>query len=188
MGRGPPRLGKEARCFMTNKLLQAVGELLYGPRWQTDLSRDISVADRTVRRWLSGEDDVPYGAWRDIYFRLENRTTELERMKYRLSGLVGTRTMTLQPIPNSKALADIYGVEFAMTSEDGTIYRCLARREFFDDHSVPERRTQVVFFEKYAQSFYQAASAKYDMREFNGDMIIIGNDDIVLMPQLPQVS
>jgi hypothetical protein len=71
-----------------------------------------------------------------------------------------------------------------MTSEEGRTYRCLARREFFDDHSVPEPRTQVVFFERHAHSFYMAASAKYDMREFNGNLIIIGNDDIILMPDV----
>jgi len=165
LGKDPPKRARRPD-FITNKLLRTIGETLYGPRWQTDLSRDISVADRTMRRWVSGEDDVPYGAWRDIYFRLQNRTADLERVKYRLSGLLGARAMTLQPIPNSKPNPDIYGVEFAMRSQDGAIYRCLARREFFDEHSVPESRTQVVFFERHAQSFYQAASVKYDMREF----------------------
>jgi hypothetical protein len=39
---------------MTTKLLSDVGEALYGPRWHTDLSRDLGVADRTMRRWMAG--------------------------------------------------------------------------------------------------------------------------------------
>jgi hypothetical protein len=170
---------------MTNNLLRTIGEQLYGPRWQTDLSRDISVSDRTMRRWTSGEDDVPEGAWRDIYHRLDNRVTDLDRTKYRLSGLIGARAMTLQPIPNSEAKADIYGVEFAMRTETGGIVRCLARREFFDDRSCLTSSVKVAFFNRHACSFHVAASVKYDMREFTGDMIVIGNDDIILLSLPP---
>lgn len=35
-------------------LLRLVGEALYGPQWQTPLSRDLKVTDRTVRNWASG--------------------------------------------------------------------------------------------------------------------------------------
>jgi len=39
---------------MSPELLRRVGEALYGDQWQTPLSRELEVADRTVRRWLSG--------------------------------------------------------------------------------------------------------------------------------------
>ena len=48
------------------KLLTAVGVALYGPRWQSDLARDLGVSDRTVRRWVSGEDIPRQGVWRDL--------------------------------------------------------------------------------------------------------------------------
>ena len=42
--------------MLTPDLLRQVGEALYGERWQTPLSRALGVGDRTVRRWVSGED------------------------------------------------------------------------------------------------------------------------------------
>ncbi len=35
--------------------LIAVGERLYGARWQSALARALGVSDRTVRRWLAGD-------------------------------------------------------------------------------------------------------------------------------------
>jgi hypothetical protein len=46
--------------------LREVGEALYGLAWQSPLSRDLKVADRTVRRWLAGDFPVPDGVWPEI--------------------------------------------------------------------------------------------------------------------------
>lgn len=46
---------------MTPELLRRVGEALYGSRWQSDLAHNLNVADRTVRRWVSGEYPIPDG-------------------------------------------------------------------------------------------------------------------------------
>jgi hypothetical protein len=46
---------------MTPELLREAGEALYGPRWTTDLARDLDVADRTVRRWSAGAAPIPDG-------------------------------------------------------------------------------------------------------------------------------
>ena len=35
--------------------LQQAGRLLYGDQWQLNLARSLSVDNRTVRRWVSGE-------------------------------------------------------------------------------------------------------------------------------------
>lgn len=51
---------------MSSRLLQQVGEALYGPRWQSDLARDLDVSDRTIRRWASGADDLPVGVYTDL--------------------------------------------------------------------------------------------------------------------------
>lgn len=40
-------------------LLREAGEALFGPQWQTELARSLDVADRTIRRWLSGEFNIP---------------------------------------------------------------------------------------------------------------------------------
>ena len=166
---------------MTNQLLQDIGEQLYGPRWQTDLSR-ADVSDRTMRRWVSGEDSVPEGAWRDIYDQLGRRIAQLESTKQRLSGLLGARPLKhkLQPIPNSKAEADIHGVQFAMhcSSDTQRTIRCFARREIFDDRGCTDRSMMVAFLERHAHSFHLAASVIYEMNGAKGP-INIGNDDII---------
>ncbi|MCA1376929.1 MULTISPECIES: hypothetical protein [unclassified Bradyrhizobium] len=171
---------------MTNQLLQDIGEQLYGPRWQTDLSRAIDVSDRTMRRWVSGEDGVPEGAWRDIYAKLESRITELDVTRQRLSGLLGRRRLKreLEPIPNGKARAELEGVEFAMNDPSTRrTMRCLARREIFDDRGCTDCPGMLAFFERYVKNFQAAASVKHDMGEWHAPTrIIIGNDDIILPP------
>lgn len=44
---------------MTPDLLAAAGAALYGPRWQSDLARDLDVGDRTMRRWATGRIEIP---------------------------------------------------------------------------------------------------------------------------------
>jgi len=44
---------------MTRDLFCRVGGALYGPRWQSELARDLGVSDRTVRRWAAGEQPIP---------------------------------------------------------------------------------------------------------------------------------
>jgi hypothetical protein len=46
--------------------LAAIGNALYGPRWQTPLAEALGVSDRTVRRWVAGQ-PVPDGARRDMW-------------------------------------------------------------------------------------------------------------------------
>lgn len=35
-------------------ILQVMGEALYGRQWQTPLSRDLQITDRTIRNWAAG--------------------------------------------------------------------------------------------------------------------------------------
>jgi hypothetical protein len=44
---------------MTPETLATVGQALYGPAWQTRLASALGVNDRTVRRWASGENEIP---------------------------------------------------------------------------------------------------------------------------------
>jgi DNA-binding transcriptional regulator YiaG len=39
---------------MSPSELRAIGEKLYGPRWQTKLARALPVSARTVRHWAAG--------------------------------------------------------------------------------------------------------------------------------------
>lgn len=69
---------------MSNKLLRDTGEALYGASWQTDLARDLGVADRTVRRWVSGANDMPVGAAVDLLRLCEERMATLDALTSRL--------------------------------------------------------------------------------------------------------
>src|SRR5487761_1790015 len=51
---------------MTPAELAKIGRALYGERWQTPLARMLSIADRSVRRWLAGESAVPAGVADEI--------------------------------------------------------------------------------------------------------------------------
>jgi len=42
------------------------GEALYGARWQTRLAADLYTTDRTVRRWVASQNDVPWGVTAEL--------------------------------------------------------------------------------------------------------------------------
>lgn len=69
---------------MSSKLLSDAGEALYGPRWQTELARDLNVSDRTVRRWTAGSDDAPAGIYLDLLRLTEERVAALEALAPKL--------------------------------------------------------------------------------------------------------
>jgi hypothetical protein len=60
-------------------LLRRVGEALYGERWQSALSRDLGVNDRTMRRWASGEDMPRHGVIVDLQALVNQRSTDLQQ-------------------------------------------------------------------------------------------------------------
>jgi hypothetical protein len=62
---------------MTPAFLAAAGAALYGPRWQSELARSLGVSDRTMRRWLSGENPIPAGVWGDCCALLRVRRLEI---------------------------------------------------------------------------------------------------------------
>lgn len=57
----------------TPSLLREAGELLFGDRWQAALAEALGVSDRTMRRWVSGENPIPDGAWADVLNLLRKR-------------------------------------------------------------------------------------------------------------------
>lgn len=65
---------------MSPELLHSIGNALYGPRWQSELARDLGVSDRTVRRWSAGEHQVPDGVWDELWLRMSARCGELRAL------------------------------------------------------------------------------------------------------------
>jgi hypothetical protein len=63
---------------LTRDQLTAVGEALYGLRWQAALSRDLNVALRTVQRWDAGERGIPDTLSDDLRALLEQRRIDID--------------------------------------------------------------------------------------------------------------
>jgi predicted transcriptional regulator len=70
-----------------SRLLVESGEALYGPRWQTEVARDLGVADRTVRRWAAGTTEMPRGAYVDLLRLVTERRAVLDALATRLKVL-----------------------------------------------------------------------------------------------------
>lgn len=65
---------------MTPDQLREIGEALYGTGWQSDLAADLGVAERTVRRWLSGAQIIPDGVAAEVRALCVRRGTYLRTL------------------------------------------------------------------------------------------------------------
>ncbi|MCI3131886.1 helix-turn-helix domain-containing protein [Phenylobacterium aquaticum] len=65
---------------MTPEDLSEKGRVLHGARWQTALARDLSVTDRTMRRWLAGQSPIPDMVEAKVQGLLARRMSELRGM------------------------------------------------------------------------------------------------------------
>ena len=72
---------------MSKKLLAKVGAALYGPRWQSELARNVGVSDRTMRRWAVGDDNVSEIAWRDMSLLLKTRAIDLQELRNQIKDI-----------------------------------------------------------------------------------------------------
>jgi methylphosphotriester-DNA--protein-cysteine methyltransferase len=70
---------------MTPKLFHDAGEALYGPRWQSDIARDLNMSDRHVRRLASGAAELSPGMAADLQRICEERMALLADVIRRLS-------------------------------------------------------------------------------------------------------
>lgn len=57
----------------------AAGKAAFGPRWQTDIAEALGVSDRTVRKWVSGENRIPSKLSADMVIVLKRRKSEIEK-------------------------------------------------------------------------------------------------------------
>lgn len=63
-----------------SSLIRRAGEALYGPRWETDLARDLGVSDRTARKWDSGDQQPRPGVYTDLHRLLLERAAEIDAL------------------------------------------------------------------------------------------------------------
>lgn len=64
--------------------LRAVGNALYGPSWRKPMWDALGVSERTMRRWLAGEFDIPDGVWGDLHALCLCRIVELTAWQEKL--------------------------------------------------------------------------------------------------------
>jgi helix-turn-helix protein len=62
------------------ELIRAIGEALFGTRWQTALADALGVTTRTIRRWLTGEDQPRPGVWRELHALLTERGQQMREL------------------------------------------------------------------------------------------------------------
>lgn len=66
------------------RLLIETGKALYGERWQCALAKDLDISDRTMRRWVAGDDAPRPGVYVDLLRLATERIAVLEGLTDRL--------------------------------------------------------------------------------------------------------
>jgi hypothetical protein len=159
-------------------LLRQVGEVLFGPSWQTQLAATISVSDRSVRRWASGEDSIPPGVWRDIHYHAQSQYLTIKHFDDEIVRIL--KENELKPIPNTEPLPDSWGLHFVLATNRGRPVKCFIKREVLDDRvSYRPMKNVLDYFQTYADVFYRVAQRKFDADEIDGNSISIRNDDVL---------
>jgi hypothetical protein len=158
-------------------LLRQIGEVLFGASWHAELSNQISVSDRSMRRWASGEDEIPSGVWRDIHYYAQSQWLTIKYFDEEIAKLLDASA--LQSIPNTAPEFDSWGIYFNLRTRAGRPIRCFIRREVFDDRVSSNPAIKVInYFQEYADVFYRVAQRKFDDGEIDGNLLSIGNADV----------
>ena len=71
-------------------LLKQTGVALYGPQWQSALSRDLGISDRHMRRLVAGEAELKAGMTMDLLRIALKRSAELEEVISLLKTNIGS--------------------------------------------------------------------------------------------------
>lgn len=72
-----------------SRLLAETGEALYGPRWQSDLARDLDISIRTMQRWAADSASMPVGVYVDLLRLTQERAALLDDLAERLKAMSG---------------------------------------------------------------------------------------------------
>lgn len=70
---------------MTRQSISAAAKLLYGAQWQRPLSRSLSIDNRLVRRWASGDRPIPSWVESALPGLLTERIAELQQARFELT-------------------------------------------------------------------------------------------------------
>jgi DNA-binding transcriptional regulator YiaG len=75
---------KSLEAMRISDLIEAVGEVLFGSHWQSDLARALGVHRVTVQRWRREQEAPRLGAWLNLLKLVEARIAELTEIRTRL--------------------------------------------------------------------------------------------------------
>jgi hypothetical protein len=83
-------------------LLRSIGEKLFGEHWQSDLSGALSVNERSLRRWLSDQDQIPSGVWSDLLRLVETRWIDIRELEYQIRDLSRVAVYSFEVFDSAK--------------------------------------------------------------------------------------
>lgn len=83
-------------------LLQRVGVILYGDRWQSDLARALNVDSRRVRAWSAEERPIPHGVWDDLLALLSAREYAITRVSRSVMDMASGRLRSTPSVARPK--------------------------------------------------------------------------------------
>lgn len=69
---------------MTSDQFTKCGEAMFGSRWQTDLGEALGINDRTIRRYVSGQNVIPDGVAQDILNLMATRAETITRLQEKM--------------------------------------------------------------------------------------------------------
>ncbi len=60
-------------------MLADIGRALHGEHWRKPLARDLGLNDETLRKWMSGRQELPadHGVFKDALVLIEDRRREI---------------------------------------------------------------------------------------------------------------
>jgi len=61
-------------------MIRMAGLAAFGSRWQSELCKELGVSDRTMRRWVSGENRIPDVAFTRLIEILKRRISLLNEV------------------------------------------------------------------------------------------------------------
>lgn len=159
-------------------LLRQIGEEMFGPTWQADLSHAIAVSDRSMRRWAAGTDPVPEGVWRDIHLVAEAKWVPIKYFDDEIVARLD-RPERLSAIPNTIPKRAHLGLHFALHTDRGRTVRCFISRAVLDDR-VPRYPLEVTqhYFKEHAEAFIRVAERKWNAGDVQDDLITINEGDV----------
>lgn len=70
--------------ILRHTLLVEAADTLFGPNHSRPLGEALGVNERTVRRWLNGDAEIPPGVWRDVERLAQERRQMLDDLIERL--------------------------------------------------------------------------------------------------------